>query len=206
MPEQGMIFILLIVFAYLSGSVPWGLLLVRRFHGRDVRREGSGNIGATNVRRTAGTSLGLATLALDMAKGAVPTLLAGIFLAGSPGLVAVVALAAFLGHLYPLFLKGRGGKGVATAAGCFLAIAPYACLAAVALFAGIFLMARRVSFASLGAAISLPLLVWLTGGAKPHIALALAIALLIVLRHRENIRRLMAGTEPAMRLRDSGNR
>lgn len=186
----------LIPFAYLMGSVPWGVLLVEKFAGLDIRAAGSGNIGATNVRRVAGSSLGAAALLLDMAKGWGPVALTGVLIPSSPLPMALTALAAFFGHLYPVFLGGRGGKGVATAAGCFLAISPFACLAALFLFALILYGARRVSVASMGAAVSLPLFVWLAGGAGISFGFSLLTAAAILVRHRENMRRLMAGTEP----------
>jgi len=187
--------------AYALGSIPWGLVLTRSFTSVDIRRSGSGNIGATNVRRTAGTFLGILTLILDFLKGYVPVFPA-VSVAGagdfqSDVYIAAVALAAFLGHLYPLYMKGRnGGKGVATAGGCFMAISPPAVGTAVAGFLLIVLLTRRVSAGSLAAATLLPAAVWVFTGSGILSVAGLLAAAGIFLRHRENIRRLLAGTEP----------
>ncbi len=186
---------------YLSGSIPWGIIWTRLFTPIDIRREGSRNIGATNVRRVAGTPLGLMTLAGDVLKGTIPVLLA-VRLIGtadppSQWSVGLVALCAFLGHLFPLYLKGReGGKGVATAAGCFLALSPAAVGVALLIFILFACMTSRVSAASLAAAASLPLVIWEALGSGPLTICAGTAAALIFIRHRENIRRLMAGSEP----------
>jgi len=131
----------LVALAYVLGSIPWGIILTRHIPSADIRGAGSGNIGATNVRRIAGTKLGLLTLIADMLKGAVPVWLAMLGTASKPGghewAISLVIIAATLGHLFPLFLKLRnGGKGVATAAGCFLAVSPLA-------FAAVFLVFLR---------------------------------------------------------------
>jgi glycerol-3-phosphate acyltransferase PlsY len=187
--------------AYALGSIPWGLILTRTFTSVDVRISGSGNIGATNVRRTAGTFLGLLTLTLDILKGYIPTSLA-VSLAGTGRIwsdlyVAAVALAAFLGHLYPLYMKGKsGGKGVATAGGCFLAVSPSAVGAAVLGFLLLVVTTRRVSAGSLAAATLLPAALWISTGSGILTAAGFFVAAGIVLRHRENIRRLLAGREP----------
>lgn len=193
--------------AYLLGAVPWGLLLTRRAAGRDVRTLGSGNIGATNVARVAGGVLGALTLLLDMIKGGGPVFLAWSL---SPATVApippdlvvsVTGLCAVIGHMYPVYLKFKtGGKGVATAAGCFLVISPGACAAAGLVFLLVFFLSRRVSPASLSATALLPGFIALWGGSVFVIMTAGVVAVLIFIRHSANIRRLINGTEPVYRL------
>jgi len=189
--------------AYLLGSVPWGLVLTRMFTSVDIRRQGSGNIGATNVRRLAGTPLGLLTLAGDLLKGAAPVYLAvnvtGLDPIQQALFVSVVALAAFAGHLFPIYLKLKGGgKGVATAAGCFLVISPMSVLAALIAFLLILGWFKRVSAGSLSAAAVLPAAVWWRLGSPVYCGCAVLMAVLIVLRHKDNIHRLLTGSEPAL--------
>ena len=191
------------VFAYLVGSVPWGLVLTKIFSSVDIRQNGSGNIGATNVRRLAGNTLGALTLAGDILKGALPVWLAvNITVPGNPLgdiFVSLVALAAFSGHLYPVYTKFRqGGKGVATAAGCFLAISPMACFVAVLVFILFVCWFDRVSAASLAASAVLPVAVWKATRSGVITGCAAVIAGFIYYRHRENIRRLLSGTEPVI--------
>ena len=195
---HGFFTIALIAGAYALGSVPFGLVLTRRFAGIDIRAAGSGNIGATNVRRLAGTKLGLATLAGDVAKGAVPVALASaLFSPGEEFVVASVALAAFAGHLHPLYLGFRGGgKGVATAAGCFLPVAPMAVFVALLVFVLFVCMTSRVSAGSLAGSAMLPLAVRVATGVPAFSAAAGIMALWIAWRHRENIGRLLRGEEP----------
>ncbi len=185
--------------AYLIGSIPTGLIVARLAgRGVDPRRQGSGNIGATNVGRLLGKGPGLLTLAGDVLKGAAPPLLAGWLAAGAPGEAGYVALAgagAVLGHVYPVFLSFRGGKGVATAAGVFLAIAPLALLGAAAVFGLLVWRWRYVSLGSIGAAFSLPVAVILLGGEPAYGLLAAAVAALVISRHRDNIGRLREGRE-----------
>jgi len=189
--------------AYALGSVPWGLVLTRAFTTVDVRTSGSGNIGATNVRRTAGAVWGLLTLALDVLKGWVPTFLA-VYLIGTAGIlkdlyVAVVVLAAFIGHLFPLYMKGKGGgKGVATAGGCFLAVSPAAVAAVVPVFLLLIFLTRRVSAGSLAAAALIPAALWKFTNSVILTATGVLVAGGIFIRHRENIRRLAAGKEPPL--------
>ena len=190
--------------AYLLGSIPWGVLLTRLFTAEDIRQQGSGNIGATNVSRVAGPTLGLLTLAGDILKGAVPVFLA-LKLAGQhQGLhdmfLAIVAMAAFFGHLFPLFTKFKGGgKGVATSAGCFIVLAPLACLVALAAFVAMLLWPRRVSAGSLAAAAVLPIAVWFSTFSWELTAGAAILSVFMFIRHRDNIKRLVAGTEPKFR-------
>lgn len=189
------------VLAYLLGSIPWGLVLTRRFSTVDIRREGSGNIGATNVRRLAGTPLGLLTLAGDLLKGAVPVYLAGRVVGLDPVLqqfvVSVTAVAAFSGHLFPLYLGMKGGgKGVATAFGCFSVISPLATALALLFFLLIVWLSRRVSAGSLAAAVVLVPAVWWCERSSIYGVSALLMTSLIFFRHKENIRRLLDGSEP----------
>jgi acyl phosphate:glycerol-3-phosphate acyltransferase len=189
--------------AYLLGSIPWGLVLTRLSGAADVRRHGSGNIGATNVARVAGPLLGLATLGGDVFKGWLPVALASRLdvppAAAAPYAVAL-ALLAVLGHMFPVYTRWRGGgKGVATTAGGFFALVPMAVLIAAGVFGLIMVLTRRVSAGSLAAAAALPIAVLsITGSAVSCIGAAIA-AVLIFVRHADNIRRLRAGTEPTFR-------
>jgi glycerol-3-phosphate acyltransferase PlsY len=184
----------LILAAYLCGSLPTGVWLAR-LAGVDVRRAGSGNIGATNVARTAGLRPALLTLAGDVAKGFVPTVIAGVLLADLR-LVALVALAAFFGHIFSVFLRFSGGKGVATGFGVFLALAPSAALLAALVFAAVAVAMRYVSLASVLAAVSLPVASVALGATPAVWAAALIICVTIVFRHRDNLSRLRRGVEP----------
>jgi acyl phosphate:glycerol-3-phosphate acyltransferase len=193
-----------VVLAYLLGSVPVGYLLVRIFRKQDIRTVGSGNIGATNVLRSGGKGLGLATFVLDTLKGAAAVLLgaalAAPLLPSLPqrNVEALAALCAVIGHMFPIWLRFRGGKGVATGFGVFLVAAPLAALAAITLFIFVFAITRYVSLSSILGAASFPIFAWLTvSGPKPafFIAVQIIVALLIIVKHHPNIRRLLAGTE-----------
>ena len=185
--------------AYLSGSIPCGLLLARRFTRVDPRRAGSGNIGATNVARVAGPALGLATLAADVLKALLPVWAAAAW-SGSPETPVAAAVAAVLGHTFPIYSRFRGGgKGVATTAGGFLWIAPPAVMWAAAVFLAAALVSRRASVGSLAAALALPAAVVATTASWAAATGAALAATLIFLRHADNIRRLRTGTEPAFR-------
>jgi glycerol-3-phosphate acyltransferase PlsY len=188
----------LVAAAYALGSVPFGLVLTRRFTEIDIQKTGSGNIGATNVRRLAGNKLGLATLAGDVLKGAIPAGMAvWLFPSNGDFWVALTALAAFAGHLHPVYLGFRGGgKGVATAAGALLPIAPMAVLAALLVFVLFVCMTSRVSAGSLAGSAALPLAVWEATGSSAHVWSAGIMAAWIAWRHRENIGRLLRGVEP----------
>ena len=190
--------------AYLLGSVPTGYLLVKLFRHEDIRSVGSGNIGATNVLRSGGKGLGAATFLLDVLKGAAAVklgaYLASILLPNMPfrDAQALAAVCAVLGHMFPVWLHFRGGKGVATGFGVFLVAAPLAALASIALFAIVLLASRYVSLASILGAASFPLFAWfLVHGDKPapYVAAQVFVALLIILKHHQNIRRLLNGTE-----------
>jgi len=186
--------VVLIILAYLLGSVPSGYLLGKAV-GIDVRRVGSGNIGATNVARAIGKRQGIVTLIADAAKGFLPVL-AGIHLDFEPAALAGIAAAAFVGHIYPLFLKFRGGKGVATALGALLALAPLATLVLATLFGLVAFTSRIVSLSAMTAALAAPFVLWLFYQPPPVIGLGFFYAGLIVMRHHDNIARLRAGTEP----------
>jgi glycerol-3-phosphate acyltransferase PlsY len=196
--------LLIAAVSYLLGSIPVGYLLVRMFRHEDIRSVGSGNIGATNVLRSGGKGLGAATFLLDMLKGCSAVWLGGylgsLLLPGMPlrSAQALAALVAVLGHMFPVWLKFRGGKGVATGFGVFLVAAPLAALAAISMFAIVLAISRYVSLASILGAASFPPFAWfLVKGDRPafYIAVQCAVALLIIVKHHQNIRRLFAGTE-----------
>lgn len=190
----------LVIFgAYLCGSLPSGVWL-GRLAGVDVTRAGSGNIGATNVARTAGLRPALFTLGGDIAKGLVPTAVARTLWL-DPRLVATVALAAFLGHIFSVFLRFSGGKGVATGFGVSLLLAPVAALAAAAMFVLTALTSGYISLASVIAAATLPVMTLALGSPPPITAAAAIIAAVIVVRHRGNLVRLRHGVEPKFHIR-----
>ena len=190
--------LLLVVLSYLLGSVPVGLLL-GRLAGVDVRGRGSGNIGAANVARSAGARLGLATLVADVAKGAIPVLAARA-LGSDTALVATAGVAAFLGHCFPMTLRFAGGKGVATALGAIVTLAPYVALAAVAVFVAAFAVTRRVSVGSALGAIATPAAALLLGEPRAVTVACAVMAVVIVVRHLDNLGRLRRGTEPRFSL------
>jgi glycerol-3-phosphate acyltransferase PlsY len=199
--------LLLIAASYLLGSIPFGYLLVRIFRGEDVRRSGSGNIGATNVSRKS-PALGALTLLLDAAKGFFAVQLASSFSPFAPGdpriqrVMAASALLAIVGHMFPIWLGFRGGKGVATALGAFLRFSPMAVVIAIIIFIMVVLVSRRISLGSIVTAALFPVSVSLLhrSGDPWVIALIAASALLIIARHHQNIRRLLSGTEPEFSL------
>jgi acyl phosphate:glycerol-3-phosphate acyltransferase len=184
---------LTVLFGYLAGSVPFAFLLARRA-GIDVRVAGSGNVGAANVLRTTGTGRAVTVMALDVAKGALAVLLAHISNAGA-ATTAVAGTAAVVGHIYPVWLRFHGGKGVAVAAGVFGVLTPAATGLACALFLLIVRATRYVSLGSLAATLALPPAAWLTGASTAVVSASACTAALILFRHRANIRRLRAGTE-----------
>ncbi len=189
------------VAAYLLGSIPFGLLLGKLFGAADVRKEGSGNIGATNVARVAGPLAGILTLLLDAAKGALAVLVAARLSDQSSTWMMIAGLCALIGHCFPIWLGFRGGKGVATAAGVFLVLCPPAFLGAAILFFLVVLYWRFVSLGSISGAAAMPLLIyffWAPHHAPPYAVTfgSLAAALLIVYKHDANIQRLVQGDEP----------
>ena len=187
--------------AYILGSIPFGLILAKLFGGTDVRKGGSGNIGATNVARVIGPVAGILTLILDVAKGSAAVLLAARLSQNSATWMMIAALAALAGHCFPIWLKFKGGKGVATAAGMFLVLCPLAFLGSVILFVLVVTFWRYVSLGSISAAAAMPLLMyflWAPRHAPPLVITfgSLAAAVLIVCKHAGNIRRLAQGVEP----------
>ena len=194
-----------VLLGYFLGSIPFGYLLVRATGGGDIRKVGSGNIGATNVARTSGWSVGVATLVLDAAKGFLAVWLTEHFSGGNIRFMMYAGLAAILGHVFPVWLKFAGGKGVATALGVFLAICWPAIAAAALLFILVVLFWRYVSLASISAAAALPLFVYLLYAPRhaPPTAVSvstLVAAVMVITKHRDNIERLVRGTEPRFEL------
>lgn len=197
--------------AYLLGSIPTGFLLVRFFYNQDIRTVGSGNIGATNVMRTGSKGLGAATFLLDVLKGCAAVWLAiavwaSVVMADSVApsfplrdLEAIAALCCILGHMFPVWLRFKGGKGVATGFGVFLVASPWAALAAIAVFAVVLALSRYVSVASIVGSLSFPVFAWFLPSHESRpgffIAVQSAVSLLIVAKHHQNIARLFAGTE-----------
>jgi len=205
--------LILAAVSYLLGSIPFGYLLVKIFRGQDIRLSGSGNIGATNVARSGARGLGLATLLLDALKGATAVWIAASLAASSynrcPGepmagapcipalrLMALAGLFAVLGHMFPVWLKFKGGKGVATALGVFALVFPKAVLVSLVVFLVCLVLSRYVSLGSILAAVSFPVAaVFLYRPEWPSLLLVAGISLLVVIKHHQNIRRLMAGNE-----------
>jgi len=189
-----------LIASYLLGSIPFGILVAKLFGAADVRRSGSGNIGATTVARTVGPLAGMLTLLLDAAKGSAAVWLAARWMGGEALAMVLAGLFAMLGHCFPIWLRFRGGKGVATAAGVFLALCPSAMLAAFILFLLVVGFWRYVSLASIVAAIALPIIVclfarWGFVDGNALIYFSLLISLLVLWRHRSNFSRLLKGTE-----------
>jgi glycerol-3-phosphate acyltransferase PlsY len=187
--------------AYLLGSLPFGLWFAKLFGGTDIRSQGSGNIGASNVTRVVGPLPGILTLILDAAKGALAVWLAGRFTQQSDAWMMAAGLCALIGHCFPIWLKFKGGKGVATALGVFLVICPMAALCDLALFTLVVIVSRYSSLGSLAAAAAMPLLMhflYAPPYAPPLVITfgTLAASLLIIAKHQGNIRRLIEGTEP----------
>ena len=201
MREVSITLLLIPLAAYFLGSIPFGLLLTRIFGGGDVRKAGSGNIGATNVTRVAGPLAGILTLVFDTAKGAAAVWLAGRVTNESALWMTIAAFVVLLGHCFPLWLKFKGGKGVATALGVFLALCPLAAVSALLLFILCVVYWRYVSLGSVAAAAAMPLLIyflWAPHHAPPIIIDigTLAIAALVIYKHDGNLQRLVEGTEP----------
>ena len=198
-----MITVLLILIAYVLGSIPNALWVGKTFKNIDVREHGSKNTGSTNAARVLGPKLGVFTLILDILKGALPTYL-GIVLGANlltriTGIdkldIIVIGMAAILGHTFSLFLKFKGGKAVATTLGVFLVLVPYAILILLVVFFVIFGLTKYVSLASVISAVALPIAVYFTTRHIPLTILGIIIGLLVIIRHKENIKRLINGTE-----------
>lgn len=182
-----------VLFGYFAGSVPFAYLLARRA-GIDVRVAGSGNVGAANVLRTTGAWRGVAVMALDVTKGAAAVLITHLFTGGAT-LPAVSGAAAIVGHIYPVWLRFHGGKGVAVAAGVFCVLSPVATGVAAALFLLTVWLTRYISLGSMAATVALPPVAWISGSHGSVVAAAAGSGALILFRHRANFRRLLAGTE-----------
>jgi acyl phosphate:glycerol-3-phosphate acyltransferase len=194
----------IVVVSYLLGSIPTGYLLMRFFRKQDIRMVGSGNIGATNVLRSGAKGLGAATFFIDVLKGATAVYLGGLI--GAKGVPAIhphdaqalAALCAVLGHMFPIWLGLRGGKGVATSFGVFLMLVPYAALGSLAVFVLVFAFSRIVSLASILGTLVFPLLAWLAAPWTHNylvLAIVCIVAGLILVKHQQNILRIFAGTE-----------
>jgi len=191
-----MITLLVAAIAYLLGAIPFGYLLVKWTTGADVRTGGSGNIGATNVLRTTGRAAGVATLLLDIGKGYLAVWIAGRLSEHGAVTMSVAALSVMAGHAYPVFLKFKGGKAVASFVGAFLCLTPLALAAVLVVFVIVVAWTRHISMGSIVAAATFPLAVWLIQ--KPEVTVVLAGAVagaFIIYKHSSNVRRLRAGTE-----------
>lgn len=193
----------ILVLAYLVGSVPTGYIL-SSVSGIDIREAGSGNIGATNVGRVVGWKAGLVTLLADAGKGFIPVFIT-VQIGFDPEVSALTALSAFLGHLYPVYLKFKGGKGVATAIGCLAGIDPSVAGYLVLAFLVIVLVSRWVSLGSICAAVLAPPLFWYFTREPSYIWMSLVMALLVIVRHRENIQRILSGAESKLQIRRQGH-
>jgi glycerol-3-phosphate acyltransferase PlsY len=184
--------------AYLIGSIPFSFLVARAFGVHDVREVGSGNVGATNVLRSAGRAAGTLALLLDVGKGAAASALAGRLAPEEAALPAVAAVAAVIGHMYPVWLRFQGGKGVATGFGAFAPLVPLAALGAVVAFALVALATRVVSLGSIAGGLALAGLALALRGEDPVALAAVFTAVLVVFGHRSNLRRILEGTERRM--------
>jgi acyl phosphate:glycerol-3-phosphate acyltransferase len=201
----------IVIVSYFLGSIPFGYLLVRFFCGEDVRSSGSGNIGATNVARKSPV-LGVLTLVLDAGKGLAAVLVARHFFEGSSSsgrqaiLLTMAACFAIVGHLFPIWLKFRGGKGVATSLGAFITLTPKSILCMLAIFVIVTALFRYVSLASVCAGAAFPPLTWILREYtdRHQLALIAGVSLLVIWKHRQNISRLFAGSEPKLGGRKSG--
>ena len=189
-----------ILTGYLLGSIPFALIMARRWSATDLRHSGSGNLGAANVLRTSGVRAGVLVALLDMLKGAVSVILAER-LSPSAAAPAVAGFAAIVGHIYPVWLRFRGGKGVATAAGVFSILTPLAIPPALAVFIAAVWITKYISLGSVLASMVLPPLAYVVGGQVPAVAAAIAAASIIIFRHRSNVARLRAGTERRLGVR-----
>jgi glycerol-3-phosphate acyltransferase PlsY len=183
-----------ILLAYGLGSTPFAWLLARRWNSADLRRVGSGNVGAANVLRASGVTAGILVAALDIAKGAASVVVADRLGAGG-GTMAAAGMAAILGHVYPVWLRFRGGKGVATACGVFAVLTPAAVAPALAVFVSTVWITKYISLGSVLASLALPPIAYATGSPAQVVAVACAACALIVFRHRSNVARLRRGTE-----------
>ena len=192
---DNLFFIFVLIIIYLIAAIPTGVVLSRLMGSEDIREKGSGNIGATNVYRVAGKLAGVLTLVGDTLKGFLPLLAYKSWLAPTPAQLGVASAVAIIGHCYPIYLRFKGGKGVATALGIFLVLSPQAVLGAMIVFVLAVGITRYISLGSVLAAMSAPLLILMLNHPQPIFLTTLFIAMLVVWRHRANIRRLLGGTE-----------
>ena len=192
---DNLLFIFVLIIIYLIAAIPTGVVLSRLMGSEDIREKGSGNIGATNVYRVAGKLAGVLTLVGDTLKGFLPLLAYKSWLVPTPAQLGVASAVAIIGHCYPIYLRFKGGKGVATALGIFLVLSPQAVLGALIVFVLAVGITRYISLGSVLAAMSAPLLILILNHPQPIVLTTLFIAMLVVWRHRANIRRLLDGTE-----------
>ena len=197
------------LFAYFLGSIPVGWIVARLFFKTDIRSKGSGNIGATNALRQFGTAVGLIVLLLDMSKGIIAVLLAKSIYGSGTMMVVICGLLAILGHVFPIWLKFKGGKGVATAAGVFIALTPISLLIALLVFIVVVAITRYVSLGSIMAALSLLAVNVISIFRQPHkdyalLILVVLIVAMIIYKHKENIARLIRGNENKISLTGKG--
>ena len=185
---------LVVLSAYAIGSVPFAWLLARRWGAHDLRHVGSGNLGAANVLRASGVTAGLLVALLDITKGALSVVIAR-YVSDQPAAPAAAGLAAIVGHIYPVWLRFRGGKGVATACGVFFVLAPLAIAPALSIFAVTVWLTKYISLGSVLASVALPPIAYFAGSPAPAVVAACAAAALIVFRHRSNLARLHGGRE-----------
>ena len=185
---------LIIIFSYLCGAVPFGFIITKVFTGLDVRNYGSKNPGATNVFRVAGPLAGIITLLLDSAKGFIPVFIAN-YIMNNQSIAVIAGLCAITGHMWTVFLKFKGGKGVATAAGVFLALMPLSVLFAIGVFILVFTLFSYISLASIIAALCLPIFALVTKSSNLIIIFSLIISIAVLIKHIPNIKRLIAGKE-----------
>ncbi len=188
-------FAVLLIITYCVGAIPFGLLFARWITGKDPREHGSGNTGATNAMRTSGKKVGILTLIADILKGAIPVAIA-IQLDMSEPQIMGIALAAFLGHIFPIYLKFKGGKGVATMFGMLIPWEPVTASISFAVWFVVFKLTRYVSLASIAAGFALPLVATFSGASTAAIATCLIVGGIITVRHHTNVTRLIQGTEP----------
>ncbi|MEN6445477.1 MAG: glycerol-3-phosphate 1-O-acyltransferase PlsY [Candidatus Cloacimonas sp.] len=210
MNEHNFMLLGFLIVAYLVGSIPNGWLAGKLIYRKDIRKEGSGNIGATNALRSFGTLSGVLVLLLDMAKGFIPVGLAILITSKESSLVPITAFLVIMGHIFPVYLKFKGGKGVATAAGSFLAFAPYSLLIAIIVFLIVVILYRYVSLASICAALSFQthyLAQLLKAEKADFVSLILisVVIMMILIKHQSNLERLLRGTESKLKFGKKGN-
>ena len=195
--------ILIVLLAYLISSIPTAYILFKIKRGDDIRKYGSGNVGGTNIIRTLGTSWGILTILADVIKGFIPVLISYLVYPSDLVLVAVVSIAAVLGHIFPVYIKFKGGKGVATTVGVGIGLFPYSVLITAIVFIAVFFFSKRVSLASIISAVMFPIVVFLNPSINsPSLTIiSIAIGVFIPVMHHKNIKRLLKGEEPKFKLK-----